>query len=275
MKLGIDLGGTNMRVGLVAGDTIIAKEIVPCPSRESENVVLEALASLIERNMTPDVDGIGIGVPTLVDSARGIVYNATNIPSWREVHLKDFIAGRFGVEVAVNNDANCFALGEARFGAGRDCGGLVGVTLGTGVGGGLVVDGKLYSGRNTGAAEIGELPFRTHTFEYYCSSVFFEREYGISGKDAAAAARAGDVAMQAVWREFGTSVGTLMKAVMFAYDPDVIVIGGGIASAFELYQPAMIQELSSFPYPESLRNIRIEPSRLVDVAILGAAALNL
>ena len=66
-----------------------------------------------------------------------------------------------------------------------------------------------------------------------------------------------------------------MKAVMFAYDPDVIVIGGGIASAFELYQPAMIQELSSFPYPESLRNIRIEPSRLVDVAILGAAALNL
>ena len=105
--------------------------------------------------------------------------------------------------------------------------------------------------------------------------MFFEREYGISGKDAAAAARAGDVAMQAVWREFGTSVGTLMKAVMFAYDPDVIVIGGGIASAFELYQPAMIQELSSFPYPESLRNIRIEPSRLVDVAILGAAALNL
>ena len=99
-----------MRVGLVAGDTIIAKEIVPCPSRESENVVLEALASLIERNMTPDVDGIGIGVPTLVDSVRGIVYNATNIPSWREVHLKDFIAGRFGVEVAVNNDANCLHL---------------------------------------------------------------------------------------------------------------------------------------------------------------------
>ncbi|MDE6527314.1 MAG: ROK family protein [Muribaculaceae bacterium] len=273
MKLGIDLGGTNMRVGLVDGDTIIRKEIVPCPSRESETVVLEALADLIGRNMSDKVSGIGIGVPTLVDAQRGIVYNATNIPSWREVHLKDFLTLRFGVEVAVNNDANCFALGEARFGLGRNCNGLVGVTLGTGVGGGLVIDGRLYGGRNTGAAEIGELPFKGHNFEYYCSSVFFEREYGISGKDAAVAARDGKPEAIAIWRDFGANVGELMKAVMFAYDPDVIVIGGGIASAFSLYEETMKETLASFPYPESLRNIIIAPSRLDDVSILAASAL--
>ena len=273
MKIGIDLGGTNMRAGLVDGDTIIRKEIIPCPAKESEEVVLEALSALISRNITPEVDGIGIGVPTLVDSVEGIVYNATNIPSWREVHLKSILRNRFGVPVAVNNDANCFALGEARFGSGRGCKGFAGITLGTGVGGGLVIDGKLYSGRNTGAAEIGELPFRDHNFEYYCSSVFFQREYGISGKDAAAAAREGNAEALAIWDVFGTNVGALVKAVMFAYDPEVIAFGGGIASAYELYEAALKREFSTFPYPESLRHLTIGPSHLADVAILGASAL--
>lgn len=274
MKLGIDLGGTNMRVGLVdARGTIVAKEIVPCPARESEETVLNALAEVIGSVITPEVDGIGIGVPTLVDAQRGIVYNATNIPSWRKVYLKDFITDRFGVPAAVNNDANCFTLGEARYGMGRGCSSLAGITLGTGVGGGLVIDGKLYNGRNTGAAEIGELPFGDHNFEYWCSSVFFVREYGITGKEAADAARAGKQEALDIWRHFGHNVGALVKAVMFAYDPDAIAIGGGIASAFDLYSDAMMNVVATFPYPESLRNLRIAPSQLTDVAIVGAAAL--
>lgn len=273
MKIGIDLGGTNMRIGVVDKSSIIKKEIIPCPSSEPAEKVTDALCNLIERNMSPDIDGIGIGVPTLVDSVRGIVYNATNIPSWREVHLKEILTRRFGIKVEVNNDANCFALGEATFGSGREHNSLVGVTLGTGVGGGLVIGGKLFSGRNTGAAEIGELPFRKHNFEYYCSSIFFEREYGISGKNAAVAAREGKSEALAIWKTFGTNVGSLMKAVMFAYDPEIIVIGGGLSSAFDIYKDALSEELSTFPYPESLRNIRIEPARLADVAILGASAL--
>lgn len=273
MKIGIDLGGTNMRIGIVDNCSIIKKEIIPCPARESAEKVIDTLCNLINRNISPAVDGIGIGVPTLVDSARGIVYNATNIPSWRKVHLKDIISHRFGVQVEINNDANCFALGEARFGLGLCHSSLVGVTLGTGVGGGIIIDGKLFSGRNTGAAEIGELPFREHNFEYYCSSVFFERDYGISGKEAAKSARDSNTKALAIWKEFGANVGNLMKAIMFAYDPEIIVVGGGLASAFDLYKESMAEILSSFPYPESLRNIIIEPSRLADVAILGASAL--
>ena len=233
MKIGIDLGGTNMRIGVVDKSSIIKKEIIPCPSSEPAEKVTDSLCNLIERNMSPDIDGIGIGVPTLVDSVRGIVYNATNIPSWREVHLKEILTRRFGI----------------------------------------VIGGKLFSGRNTGAAEIGELPFREHNFEYYCSSIFFEREYGISGKNAAVAAREGNSEALAIWKTFGTNVGSLMKAVMFAYDPEIIVIGGGLSSAFDIYKDALSEELSTFPYPESLRNIRIEPARLADVAILGASAL--
>lgn len=272
-KIGIDLGGTNMRLGVADGDVIERKKIVPCPSHGSAEEVIEALCALIDKYITPEVAGIGVGVPTLVDAEKGIVFNATNIPSWREVHLKDILTKRYGVRTEVNNDANCFVLGEALYGAGRGRQSVVGVTLGTGVGGGIVIDGKLYCGRNTGAAEVGELPFRERNFEYYCSSEYFVREHGTTGKEAAAAALAGDVKAQQIWVEYGANVGELMKAVMFAYDPEIIVVGGGISTAYNLFKDAMMKTLATFPYPESLRNISIEPATLTDVAILGASAL--
>ncbi|MBD5175052.1 MAG: ROK family protein [Bacteroidales bacterium] len=273
MKIGIDLGGTNMRLGLVDGSTIVRKEIIPCPAHEPEQVVIDTLVALIAKYITPAVTGIGIGVPTLVDAERGIVYNATNIPSWREVHLKDILERHFGIPVAVNNDANCFALGEKCFGAGREVSSLVGLTLGTGVGSGLVLDGRLYCGRNTGAGEVGELPYLDSNFEAYCSSGFFVRQYATTGKDAAVAARAGNPEALEIWKAFGINVGRLIKAVMFAYDPDTIVIGGGISDAFDLYKDAMLAEVTTFPYSESVRHLSITPSRLADVAILGASAL--
>lgn len=273
MKIGIDLGGTNMRLGLVDGSTIVRKEIIPCPAHEPEQVVIDTLVALIAKHITPAVTGIGIGVPTLVDAERGIVYNATNIPSWREVHLKDILERHFGIPVAVNNDANCFALGEKCFGAGREISSLVGLTLGTGVGSGLVLDGRLYCGRNTGAGEVGELPYLDSNFEAYCSSGFFVRQYATTGKDAAVAARAGNPEALEIWKTFGINVGRLIKAVMFAYDPDTIVIGGGISDAFDLYKDAMLAEVATFPYSESVRHLSITPSRLADVAILGASAL--
>lgn len=273
MKIGIDLGGTNMRLGLVDGSTIVRKEIIPCPAHEPEQVVIDTLVALIAKHITPAVTGIGIGVPTLVDAERGIVYNATNIPSWREVHLKDILERHFGIPVAVNNDANCFALGEKCFGAGREVSSLVGLTLGTGVGSGLVLDGRLYCGRNTGAGEVGELPYLDSNFEAYCSSGFFVRQYATTGKDAAVAARAGNPEALEIWKAFGINVGRLIKAVMFAYDPDTIVIGGGISDAFDLYKDAMLAEVATFPYTESVRHLSITPSRLADVAILGASAL--
>lgn len=273
MKIGVDLGGTNMRVGTVADGRVTALSVRPCPARESAATVVDALCALIGEHMGDRVESIGVGVPTVVDAERGIVYNAANIPSWREVHLKDELEARFGVRVAVNNDANCFALGEARFGAGLGADNLAGVTLGTGTGCGLVLGGRLYCGSNTGAGEIGELPYGGSNFEAYCSSGYFVREHGTTGKDAAKAARRGDEHAMEVWREFGVHAGRLMKAVMLAYDPEVIVIGGGIAEAFDLYGASMLGEMRTFPYAESLRRLRIGPSRLKDAAVLGASEL--
>lgn len=274
MKLAIDLGGTNIRIGQVENGTILQKCNISCPSQEPEGVVLEEICGLIDTMMNKRVTGIGIGVPSVVDAQKGIVYDVVNIPSWKSVPLKQYLESRFKIPVAVNNDANCFALGEKRFGLGQDYKNMVGITLGTGVGAGIIIDGKLYGGRNTGAGELAATPYRNADYEFYCCGKFFTEKYGITGKEAAFQASQGEPLAQAVWREFGTHLGKLLQLYILAYDPDAIVIGGGIAKAGPYYKEAMMESLyHKFLFPKSLENIYIGFSELADVSLLGASAL--
>lgn len=273
MKIGIDLGGTNMRVGLTDGATLVNSVIEPCPSKEAEKVVINQLKRQVAQLMSEDVTSIGVGVPSVVDSQQGIVYNVANIPSWKEVHLKEILEKEFGVPVAVNNDANCFALGVWKYGEGKGTKDMVGLTMGTGIGSGIIIDGKLYNGVNTGAGEIGSLPFKDADYEFYCSSRFFSELHGDTGANFGKRAQAGDAEAVAVWNEFGGNVGELIKAVLFTYAPEAIIIGGGIANAFPLYEQAMRQSLESFPYPANVAATRIEPSTLANAAMLGASLL--
>lgn len=272
MKIGLDLGGTNFRAGLVDGERLVRKEVVPCP-KGTEQEVNAALLALVERLMTDEVTSIGVGVPTIVDREQGIVYHAANIPAWEEVHLKDIMEDAFHRPVFINNDANCFALGVHAFGEGRDYDDMVGLTLGTGVGSGIIVRGRLYNGRNTCAGEVGSLPFREKDYEHYCASRFFE-EYGTTGKQLAEDARRGDPKAYEIWRVFGDNLGCLVQAVLFAYDPEAVFIGGGIADAFDFYKEGMLTRLGEFPYPESVARLHIAPSHLENAALLGAAVLD-
>ena len=274
MKIGIDLGGTNMRVGLTDGSTLVNSVIEPCPSKEAEEVVINQLKRQIAQLMSEEVTSIGVGVPSVVDCQQGIVYNVANIPSWKEVHLKEILEKEFNVPVAVNNDANCFALGVWKYGEGKGTRDMVGLTMGTGIGSGIIIDGKLYNGVNTGAGEIGSLPFKDADYEFYCSSRFFSELHGDTGANFGKRAQAGDAEAVAVWNEFGENVGELIKAVLFTYAPEAIIIGGGIASAFSLFEAPMRASLESFPYPANVAATRIMPSTLPNAAILGAGALN-
>src|SRR5699024_1594521 len=139
-----------------------------------------------------DADSIGIGVPSVVDVEEGIVYDVQNIPGWNEVPVKDFLEARFNKPVAVNNDANCFVLGEFFFGKGQGYDLVVGLTLGSGFGAGLVLNSQLYNGANCGAGEVGMLPYNNTIFEHYCSGMFFEREFGLSGKQIFKKAQKGE-----------------------------------------------------------------------------------
>ncbi len=273
MRIAIDLGGTNVRVATVLPGGQVERIISePCRSKGSEEEVLEHIFSLIDELMTPEVDGIGIGVPSVVDTDKGIVYNVVGIPSWKEVHLKDRLEERYHIPASVDNDCNCFALGVTSFGRGQGYREAFCVTLGTGVGGSLVIDGQLYRGRNAGAGEIGSIPYLDRDYEYYCSSRFFVGK-GTSGKEAAVAAANGDPEALKIMNEFGVHVGKLVQMIMFAYDPAVIILGGSISKAYPLFCDAMWKEIKNFPYPKSVGNLEIFQSEQVHAAFLGAANL--
>lgn len=273
MKIGIDLGGTNMRVGLVDNGKIIKSVIRPCPSKESENIVVEQLIDQIKSVINPNVSSIGVGVPSVVDVKTGIVYNVANIPSWKEVHLKEILEKVFNIPVAVNNDANCFALGAKEFGASKNFKDVVGITLGTGVGAGIIINNKLFNGANTGAGEIGSLPYLDSDFESHCSSAFFTREYGVSGKEASLMMTNGDNKASIIWSHFGKNMGELIKAVLFAYDPEAIILGGSISNAYKYFENEMWNSIKTFPYQNIVNNIKIYVNDVEDVAILGASEL--
>jgi len=273
MTIGIDLGGTNVRCGLVENGRVVTRLSEPCRSGRPENEVVEQIEGLIKQLINPSVKGIGIGVPSVVNVQKGIVYNVANIPSWKEVHLKDMLESKFGLPVYVNNDANCFALGEHHCGAGKPFRNILGVTLGTGVGAGIIINNELYCGSNTGAGEIGCLPYLEHTLEFYCGSAFFVEYHHTTGKKAIQLAESGDANGLKIWEEFGKHIGMLVKVILYTYDPDAIIFGGSITNAYPYFEKAMRKEMEIFDYPETIKKIQILISTRDDISILGAAAL--
>lgn len=272
MKLAIDLGGTNIRIAQVEDGRCLNKVSVPCLSQADSSTVLRQLFQLIESEMNERVEGIGIGVPSVVDTEEGIVYNVANIASWKEVHLKAILEDRFKVRVAINNDSNCFTLGEKMFGAGRPYANMVGVTIGTGIGAGVIINHHLYGGEYVGAGEIGALPYLDSDYEHYCSSYFF-KHYNTTGEITAEKAKEGDEMSLSLWRQFGVNMGNLIKVILFTYSPRAIVLGGGIVSAFPFFEEAMKNVIKEFPYSIISDKVEVLASYLKDAGLLGASAL--
>ncbi|HEV9037105.1 MAG TPA: ROK family protein [Puia sp.] len=271
--IGIDLGATNIRGAVVSGDSLSDIISVRIHSEGSVEDVLNDIYQLIDRLTGPDIAGIGIGVPSVVDVEEGIVYDVQYIPSWVEVPLKQLLGERYRLPVYVNNDANCFALGEYYFGKGKGMSSLVGLTIGTGLGGGVVIHDKLYPGYNCGAGELGLLPYRDNILEYYCSGSFFKNLHGLDGVMVYEAAREGDARALELYAELGEHIGQGIKAVVYSYDPQLIVLGGSVSAAYDLFQQTMWETIRSLAYAKTLARLKIEVSNLKNSGILGAAAL--
>ena len=274
MLLGIDIGGTTISMGLVDRTGVVGKACFDSFRHgASLDETLEYLSECIGKVITPDVERIGVGVPTLVDPYKGIVYNAMNIPSWKEVHLRDFLEKRFGIPAAVNNDANCFALGAAaKLPDNYEV--VVGVTLGTGTGVGIVVDGKIMCGANCGAGELCSVPYNGADYESFCSQKFFLSNGWKSGREAAEAAQASDQKALQFFEEFGRHLGEFLTLVVYAYDPGCIVIGGGIAHTAPWFKDSLARTLRSrYPYAHAINKLSIRFMPEDDIALLGASLL--
>ncbi|HSV88312.1 MAG TPA: ROK family protein [Bacteroidales bacterium] len=271
--IGVFLEGKQLRAGRIKNNQNQKSLVVEIDNMETEEVVIDQLIKAIEKVFSPNVVGIGIGVPSVVDVHKGIVYNAEHIPSWKEVYLGDILARQFGVKIYVNNDANCFTVGEKYFGKGKKFNNMVGIVAGVGIGMGIIIDNKLYSGQNCGAGEFGSIPYRDHNYEYYCTLGYFELKYGLKADKLYQRARKEDKIALAILEQFGLDFGQAIKTILFTLDPEFIVIGGPIARFYPFFKPYITKSLRTFPYPKTIERLQIDVSDNPDIPVLGAAAL--
>ena len=302
-SIGIDFGGTSIKSGLVCDGKIVRRgEPIDTQRCGGPEAIIDALALLIgELSVGPaDVGAVGLGLPGLVDSVNGVIHELTNVPGWSEVPLRDMLHERTGLSVTVENDAKAMAYGEFKYGAAKNARHIVCITLGTGVGGALILDGRLYRGAQLGAGEIGHMsidycgkagPFGNFGCleEYVGNSQIAQRaseRYRAAGRDLTpeqctpldlqkAAAHGDAIALQ-VWEDLGAELGAALASVVWVINPDIIVIGGGVAKAGELIFDPVRRAVRGRTSEVIHRDLRIVPAALGnDAGIIGNAILAL
>lgn len=301
--IGIDFGGTSIKSAVVREGRIIARgePIDPQPFTSSD-ALIEAIAGLIAKLQAahPEIVGVGIGLPGFVDSENGIVHSLTNVAGWHEVPLCQILHEKTGLVVTIENDANAMAYGEFKYGAAQGGRHVVCITLGTGVGGALILNHKLYRGAQLGAGEVGHMsidlngrhgPYGNNggLEEYVGNQQIAERAvelYRAAGQTKTIdecspralqqAARAGDAVAAGLWDQLGVELGTALASVVWLINPDTIVIGGGVAQAGDvLFQP-IIREIRNRTLALFHEKLRVIPATLGnDAGIIGNAALAL
>ncbi len=272
--IGVDLGGTKIAAGRVCAGLLEQLVQRSVPAHEDKDVVLGVVMDTIAEVMTPEVAAIGCGVPSVVDVAEGIVREVGNIPSWKAVSLKAALERRFDLSAAIDNDANAFVLGELVFGVGRGRRHLVGMTLGTGLGTGVVINGRLLHGANCGIGELGKTARKGMRLEDWCASPYFPREWGIDADELHLRAREGGEEALRALDTYGEELSAAIMLALYAYDPEIVVLGGSISTAFDLFEGGMRRGLEAFAYPHIVERVTIVPSELEHAAVLGAAALS-
>jgi len=282
--IGIDFGGTSVKIGLCRGaDALIA-------------VMCDAIDTLKKNH--PGVGAVGVGVPGLVDHRSGFVREITNVPGWLGVPFAQILTEKTRLVARVDNDANCMTYAEFRYGAGVGVQNMIAVTLGTGVGGGLVLDGQLYHGARSGAGEIGQMSIdfegkpgtygNTGALEEYVGNneiaarakYLYQRE-GIEqeAKDCSpaalsAAAHDGDAVALQIWNEIATMLSCGLANCIWLLNPGAIIIGGGVSKAGSLLLRPLRTKIRTQLADTFCSQLRIEPAKFGnDAGMIGSAAI--
>lgn len=297
LAIGIDFGGTTVKFGVCAGAQVVATaEPIDTTSYYGRppEALIDAIAGRIETLKTEAVVAVGVGIPGLVDFERGHIFEITNVPGWQEVPFRDLLSKRVGLPVSVDNDANCMAFAEWQHGAGIGYSDLLAITLGTGVGGGLIIGGRLHRGAQFCAGEIGHTSIdylapasggrmpgiiekfvgnreiADHAKQLYAAAGI-EREVADCTPKALAVAE--DEIATRVWKDVAGWLGIALGNAVYLLNPQAIVIGGGIAKAGPLLFEPLRKMLDQILSPVLAQNIQILPAAFGnDAGIIGAAA---
>ena len=288
MRIGIDLGGSKYRLGLVnRSSELIGESIrVSVDDINDADVLIDSISISVtdllnsQQMVREDIIGVGIGSPGPLDIKSGVILQTPNMTYLRDVPLVIRMKEKLSLEVVLGNDANCFVLGQQIAGAAKGCKNVFGMTLGTGFGCGMIIDGRLYEGATGTAAEYGISRYLEGEFEDYLSGKGLKSIYrklsGNSKRPLEIEDAARDGAPEAIqaFVEFGTHVGYALSYVVNLIDPEMIVIGGSIANAYDLFieplKVSLMSKISNLP-AQKLQIREAENGELN--TIIGAAML--
>ncbi|GMV16681.1 MAG: ROK family protein [Polyangiaceae bacterium] len=290
MRVGVDFGGTRIKAGRVEAGRIVASEMVKTRAGGAPGEILDQISELVGR-LGQAPSHVGVAIPGEVD-ATGRCYRLPNVPGFEGVNVRAELEARLGTRVAVENDSTSAALGELLFGHGRVYRSFLVATLGTGVGGGLVIGGALRRGAHGFAAEIGHLTVDSSAnagrcvcgqrgcMEVYAGTRGLLSRYAELGGEAeapaeiAAHARAGDAAALEVFAGMGRALGRGLAQAQKLLDLDALVFGGGVSASFELIEPTLRDTLRESVFGPPTAEVPLLVSELGDGAgVLGAAHL--
>lgn len=295
--IAIDLGGTNLRIALIdQGYRIKDKKTQSTPRLVKKDIliqtIIDAINKIIENNNLnkTNILGVGLGLPGPIDAKRGIVHFLPNIPGWKEVNLKKILEARLKLPVFLDNDANLMTLAEFSQGAARGRKNAVCLTLGTGVGGGIIIDAGLYRGSNFAAGEIGHIPINEEGPRCNCAGRGCLEAYignnriikaakklfrrNVSLEDLSQMAKRGNKKALRLWSQVGRHLGAALTGVVNFLNPEVIVIGGGVANAGKILFTQVKETISSRAMPVQARGVKVLKAKLGNRAgLLGAAIL--
>ncbi len=272
MRIGVDIGGTSIKAGILwAGEV---KSFCKLPTGKTKQAFLDSLIELIRAHLGGHVIGIGIGCPGPANYPLGIIRKTPNLPI-QDFNLKHYLKRFFKTDIVIENDAACFTLAEAKFGAGKGKHLVLGLTLGTGVGGGIVHDGKLLRGQGN-AGHFSRLILSTErakpsaSFEMLCNERALISDTSFkTAEELFAAAKKGNKPALKTFSEYGHVLGLGIGSLISAFDPDVFVVGGGLSNFWKFFESEMhkaIKEVTPF-------KAQVVRSRLQNAGIIGAASL--
>lgn len=291
MVIGIDVGGTKIRVGRIIGRKIVASLKVPTDAKHGSAALMHLISTSVDKLWIPGIKAIGVGMAGLVDHEKGVFLEGPNLPkSFSNVPVAAQLKKRFKVPVKVDNDVHCFTLAEAEFGAGKGYSSVVGLTFGTGIGGSIAINGRILRGRNNGAGEFGHSTIaldskhrcgcgRAGHFEAFASGTAMSslyRSFGGKRVDAIEVerlAKAGDARAKRVFALMSSALAAGLANVIHTINPDIIVVGGGLSAVKTLWKPAL-KECRALVSYAAMRSTPIVRSPLSgDASVIGAALL--
>ncbi|EAZ93220.1 ROK family protein [Crocosphaera chwakensis] len=284
--VGLDLGGTAIKLGQFLEDGTCINSLTvntPQPSTPEAVVktIIEAIAQLTQEQ---NCLALGIGTPGPADKDGRIAKVAINLAGWQDVPLADWLEQKTGISTIIANDANCAGLGEAWLGAGKDYDNLIMLTLGTGVGGAIILNGHLFTGHLGAAGELGLITLNfdgpmcnsgnNGSLEQYGSIRAIRRMTGKEPAELGKLAETGDKEALKFWDNYGCLLGAGLASLIYVLTPEAIVIGGGISGSTKFFFPATLQEIERRVLSSSRENLQLLTAKLGNQAgMVGAAKL--